>query len=112
VNPKFSLKPSGLEASEASSGSNMTQKIIDVASPVGISNEVCKATHTTGLEHAFSMFLLVKGYSIIMEGAAASEGEVRKRPIFSPLLEFSLLLLVLPKTCLREPKTCLCLGQN
>ena len=54
----FSLRPSGLERSEAGSCNNIRQKITDVAFPVGVSNEVRKATHTTGLEEAGSIALL------------------------------------------------------
>ena len=50
--------PSGLEGSEAGSGSSIPQKIFDVVFPVGISNEVSESTHTTSLEEACSIPLL------------------------------------------------------
>ena len=53
-----SMRPSCLEPSEASSGSSIPQKIIDVVFPVRISNEICEATHSTGLEQALSIPLL------------------------------------------------------
>ena len=43
------MRSSCLEASEASSGSSITQKIIDVVFPVGISNEVCEARQLRAL---------------------------------------------------------------
>ena len=52
------MRPSGRETSKASSGSSIPQKIIDVVVPVGVSNEICKATYETGLEEAFSVPLL------------------------------------------------------
>jgi len=55
---EFSMRPSCLEPSEASSGGSIPQKIIDVVFPVRISNEICEATHSTGLEQALSIPLL------------------------------------------------------
>ena len=52
------MRPSCLEASEASSGSSIPQKIIDVVTPVRISNEISEATHSAGLEQALSIPLL------------------------------------------------------
>ena len=52
------MRPSCLEVSEASSGSNITPKIIDVVFSVRISNEVREATHSTGLKQALSIPLL------------------------------------------------------
>ena len=55
---KLSVRQSCLEASEASSGSSIPQKIIDVVVPVEVSNEICEATYATGLEEALSIPLL------------------------------------------------------
>ena len=55
---KLSVRQSCLEASEASSGSSIPQKIIDVVIPVRISNEISEATHSAGLEQALSIPLL------------------------------------------------------
>ena len=52
------MRQSCLEASEASSGSSIPQKIIDVVIPVRISNEISEATHSAGLEQALSIPLL------------------------------------------------------
>ena len=52
------MRPSSLEPSEASSGSSIPQKIIDVIFPVRISNEVRESTDAPGLEEAFSIPLL------------------------------------------------------
>ena len=52
------MRPSCLEPSEASSGGSIPQKIIDVVFPVRISNEICEAAHSTGLEQALSIPLL------------------------------------------------------
>ena len=53
-----SMRPSCLEVYEVCSGSNITQKIIDVVFPVRISNEISEATHSAGLEKALGIPLL------------------------------------------------------
>ena len=55
---EFSLEPSCLEPSEASSRGSIPQKIIDVVILVRISNGISAATHSTGLEQALSIPLL------------------------------------------------------
>ena len=55
---EFSLEPSCLEPSEASSRGSIPQKIIDVVILVRISNGISAATHSTGLEQALGIPLL------------------------------------------------------
>ena len=55
---EFSMRPSCLEASEASSGSGIPQKIIDVVIPVKISNKVRMPTDAPSLEEALCIPLL------------------------------------------------------
>ena len=55
---EFPMRPSWLEPSEASNGGSIPQKTTDVVFPVGIPNEICDATHSTGLEQALSIPLL------------------------------------------------------
>ena len=52
------MKPSCLEASEASSGSSIPQKIIDVVIPVRMSNKIRVPTDAPSLEEALSIPLL------------------------------------------------------
>ena len=52
------MRPSCLEASEASSGSSIPQKIIDVVIPVRISNKIRVPTDAPSLEEALSIPLL------------------------------------------------------
>ena len=47
---KFSMRPSCLEPSEASSGGSIPQKIIDVVFPAKISNRIREPTYASGLE--------------------------------------------------------------
>ena len=55
---KLSVRQSCLEASEASSGSSIPQKIIDVVIPVRISNKIRVPTDAPSLEEALSIPLL------------------------------------------------------
>ena len=52
------MRPSSLEASEASSGSSIPQKIIDVVIPVRISNKIRVPTDAPSLEEALSILRL------------------------------------------------------
>ena len=55
---EFPMRLSCLEPSEPSSGGSTPQRIIHVVFPVRISNEICEATHSTGLEQTLSIPLL------------------------------------------------------
>ena len=52
------MRPSCLEASEASTGTSVPQKIIDVVIPVRISNKIRVPTDAPSLEEALSIPLL------------------------------------------------------
>ena len=52
------MRPASLEPSEASSGSSIPQKIIDIIFPVRISNEIRESTDAPGLEEALSILRL------------------------------------------------------
>ena len=55
---EFPMRPSCLEPSEASSGSSIPQKIIDVIFPVRISNKISMPTDAPSLEEALSILRL------------------------------------------------------
>ena len=55
---ELSVRQSCLEASEASSGSSIPQKIIDVVIPVRISNKIRVPTDAPSLEEALRIPLL------------------------------------------------------